>query len=357
MKALTRFLLLAFLVLAPFTSTFAGIFISVGFAPPPLPVYAQPICPDDGYIWVPGYWAYGDYGYYWVPGTWVQAPEYGLLWTPGYWGWDNGYYYFHPGYWGTQVGFYGGIDYGYGYGGQGYDGGRWRGHRFYYNAAANNVHSAHTYRAAVAGGGARTSFNGGTGGVQARPTAQQRTFARASHVPATSTQQAVVRAAALDRSQLATANGGRPATLTAAKPTTYTQVARRHASTQPLTRTDVVKKPATTTTSTTVRPEALPNTTHAGATHTDLTTRQSTPKATTHKVSHPKAQTYSRAPGESLPHQSRAPVESTPRSRPPIEAAPHDRAPARPAPHANAPAKSAPHPNAAGKPGPDNKKH
>ena len=35
----------------------AGIFISVGFAPPVLPVYAQPYCPGDGYIWTPGYWA------------------------------------------------------------------------------------------------------------------------------------------------------------------------------------------------------------------------------------------------------------------------------------------------------------
>jgi hypothetical protein len=31
-----------------------GVAVSVGFAPPPLPVYAQPICPGDGYLWTPG---------------------------------------------------------------------------------------------------------------------------------------------------------------------------------------------------------------------------------------------------------------------------------------------------------------
>src|SRR5574337_1584146 len=109
--------------------------ISVGYAPPPLPWYPQPICPGDGYIWTPGYWAWGPYGYYWVPGTWVLAPRVGFLWTPGYWGWSGGMYWWHPGYWGSHIGFYGGINYGYGYVGEGYVGGYWRGGAFYYNRA------------------------------------------------------------------------------------------------------------------------------------------------------------------------------------------------------------------------------
>ena len=53
-----------------------GVGISVNFGPPPLPVYEQPICPGDGYLWTPGYWAYDDEdGYYWVPGTWVEPPR------------------------------------------------------------------------------------------------------------------------------------------------------------------------------------------------------------------------------------------------------------------------------------------
>jgi hypothetical protein len=34
--------------------------VTVGFAPPPLPVYVQPPCPSPGYVWAPGYWAYDD---------------------------------------------------------------------------------------------------------------------------------------------------------------------------------------------------------------------------------------------------------------------------------------------------------
>src|SRR5262245_8234426 len=105
--------------IAPSASTY----VSITIAPPALPVYAQPIAPGPSYIWTPGYWAYAPDGYYWVPGTWVLAPFPGALWTPGYWGWSNGFYVWNAGYWGTRVGFYGGINYGYGYTGSGYHGG------------------------------------------------------------------------------------------------------------------------------------------------------------------------------------------------------------------------------------------
>src|ERR1700756_2953935 len=62
-----------------------GIGISAPVAPPALPVYAQPPLPAPGYIWTPGYWAWGAAGYYWVPGVWVLPRRAGLLWTPGYW--------------------------------------------------------------------------------------------------------------------------------------------------------------------------------------------------------------------------------------------------------------------------------
>ena len=87
------------------TPAFSQVSLSIGIAPPPLPMYAQPACPDDGYIWTPGYWAYGQYGYYWVPGTWVQPPDVGLFWTPCYWGWNGDAYMFNSGYWGPNVGF------------------------------------------------------------------------------------------------------------------------------------------------------------------------------------------------------------------------------------------------------------
>ena len=74
-----RSILFALVVLVMSATAFAQISISVNFAPPELPVYEQPLCPAPGYLWTPGYWAYGDDydDYYWVPGTWVMAPEIG----------------------------------------------------------------------------------------------------------------------------------------------------------------------------------------------------------------------------------------------------------------------------------------
>lgn len=117
--------------------------IGVNLAPPALPVYQQPICPGPGFLWTPGYWAYGSHGYYWVAGAWVRPPAPGLLWTPAYWGWEGGHYRFHRGYWGPHVGFYGGINYGFGYPGTGFEGGEWRGRDFFYNAAVSHVDAVH----------------------------------------------------------------------------------------------------------------------------------------------------------------------------------------------------------------------
>ena len=88
-------------------------------------------------------------GYYWVPGTWAQPPAVGLLWTPGYWGWGNGAYVWNAGYWGPTVGFYGGINYGFGYGGFGYGGGYWNNGAFYYNRSVNNINVANFHNTYV----------------------------------------------------------------------------------------------------------------------------------------------------------------------------------------------------------------
>src|SRR5271170_196113 len=119
-----------------------GIGLSITIAPPLLPVYVQPAIPAPGYMWQPGYWAYGPYGYFWVPGTWVAAPEVGFLWTPGYWGFDDGFYRWNGGYWANQVGFDGGINYGFGYFGHGYNGGGWYGGHFRYNTAVTTVNTS-----------------------------------------------------------------------------------------------------------------------------------------------------------------------------------------------------------------------
>jgi WXXGXW repeat (2 copies) len=197
-------------------SSFAGVFVSVGIAPPPLPYYAQPEIPGPGYIWTPGYWDYADGDYYWVPGTWVQAPYEGALWTPGYWGWGDGFYVFHGGYWGRHVGFYGGINYGYGYGGRGYEGGYWNHGSFNYNRSVNNINNVHitnVYNKTVINnpGGNRASFNGGRGGVGARPTAQEQAFGREQHTQPVAAQQQQVHMASQNTALRASVNHGTPA--------------------------------------------------------------------------------------------------------------------------------------------------
>jgi hypothetical protein len=205
----------AALALVP-AASFAGVFVSVGFAPPVLPVYTQPVCPGDGYLWTPGYWAYGPEGYYWVPGVWVQPPTVGLLWTPAYWGWGNGAYLFHAGYWGPHVGFYGGINYGFGYGGVGFVGGRWEGGRFAYNTAVLNVnrlvvHNVYEDRTVVhVGVYNRVSFNGGAGGVQVRASEREMAYGRENHFAATREQENHFQMAHNDRSNFASVNGGHP---------------------------------------------------------------------------------------------------------------------------------------------------
>jgi hypothetical protein len=213
--------LLALAMLVVPASSFAGVFISVGIAPPPLPVYVQPACPGDGYIWTPGYWAYGDDGYYWVPGTWVAAPEPGLLWTPGYWGWGGNAYIWHAGYWGPHVGFYGGVNYGFGYFGAGYGGGYWHGRDFFYNRSVNNVTitNVHIYNRTVNNVTVnRVSYNGGHGGINRRPGRDEERWDHERHFEATHMQMDHEHAARGNREFLASVNHGRPAVAATARP-------------------------------------------------------------------------------------------------------------------------------------------
>ena len=216
--------LMAIPATAPTASAAFGFGVAITIAPPPLPVYAQPVCPGDGYIWTPGYWAYGPDGYYWVPGTWVIAPQVGFLWTPGYWGWGGSGYFWHAGYWGPHIGFYGGINYGFGYFGAGYQGGYWNGGHFFYNRTVNNVSITNVhnvYNRTVINDHRdvnRVSFNGGRGGVNARPTATEMAANRDRHVGATSSQLRQQRTASSDRAQFASVNHGRPSVTATARP-------------------------------------------------------------------------------------------------------------------------------------------
>jgi Domain of unknown function (DUF4124)/WXXGXW repeat (2 copies) len=152
-------------------------------APPPLLNEEQAPCTGDGYLWTPGYWAWGG-GYYWVPGAWVRPPRVGVMWTPGYWGYAGAVYAFHAGYWGPHVGFYGGVNYGFGYSGAGSVGGY--------------------------GVGNKVSYNGGPGGITAAATAQERAAAAEPHIPPTAAQHQLARRAAGNPAFMARANDGHP---------------------------------------------------------------------------------------------------------------------------------------------------
>jgi len=192
--------------------------------PPALPDYEQPPCPEDGYLWQPGYWAYSTdtNGYYWVPGVWVAPPSVGLLWTPPYWGFDGNRYVFYNGYWGNTIGFYGGINYGFGYGGVGFVGGDWYQGHFRYNTfvvrVGGRVHNTYVDNTVIINRNlSHTSFNG-RGGIIARPSEREMAAMHERHVMATSEQIRNQRAARNDRTQFASSNNGRPGNLAAERP-------------------------------------------------------------------------------------------------------------------------------------------
>jgi WXXGXW repeat (2 copies) len=215
-------LLTAFLFIAGRANAQLSVTVNVG--PPALPVYEQPAIPTPGYLWMPGYWAYGPDGYFWVPGTWVEPPQPGLVWTPGYWGWSNGIFAWNAGYWGAQIGYYGGINYGFGYPGHGYYGGYWQNNQFFYNRSVTNITNTtnitNVYTKTVVNNVTvnNVSYNGGPGGVVEHPTAQEQAAAHQPHQPATSAQTAHINSAASQHDLLASVNQGRPQIAATPKP-------------------------------------------------------------------------------------------------------------------------------------------
>jgi hypothetical protein len=221
--ALLTPVLVALVMIGTPTPASAQIRITVGFGPPALPVYEQPLCPGDGYLWTPGYWAWDsdDSDYYWVPGTWVLAPEVGYLWTPPWWGWDGGVFLFHEGWWGPTIGFYGGINYGFGYFGTGFVGGRWdNGHFFYNRDVANinvvNIHNVYNEHVNVTVN--HISYNGGQGGIVARATAEEERAAQERHIGAVAAQTAHIQQARANRDLRASVNHGRPSIAATGRP-------------------------------------------------------------------------------------------------------------------------------------------
>jgi hypothetical protein len=224
-SAFRKIFTLSFAILAGFCLNLAapmpaqaqiGFTIAVGSAPPPLPYYEQPFVPGPDYLWAPGYWAWESDGYYWVPGAWVLAPRPGLFWTPGYWAWNDGAYYWYPGYWGRRVGYYGGINYGYGYYGRGYVGGRWYGPHFRYNTLVTRVntrivHNVYVDKRVVINNPVRAvtrvSYNGGGGGIAQRLASER---VPRHEIPMTTVQREHEHIASIDRNQFASITHNQP---------------------------------------------------------------------------------------------------------------------------------------------------
>src|SRR5579862_2635543 len=297
----TRWLLPALMfLLLPITS-FAGVFISVTVAPPPLPIYEQPLCPEEGWMWVPGYWAWGDDGYYWVAGEWVPAPYSGALWTPPWWGWDDGHYRFHDGYWGDKVGYYGGIDYGFGYMGVGFVGGEWRGGAFAYNTAIMRVNTTvihNTYvnenivRQETIVNSNHVAYNGGPGGIRHDPTLTETAAMTARHIGPTQAQLQHVQTARADRTSYAKVNGGHPRTLAMARPAESAGAIRNGAPNR-----------SEGATRTTPVPHSSSRTESARATETHRTSSAESRTPATRSESRP-------APAKTEPRSTRPPSES-----------------------------------------------
>ncbi|HEY4949903.1 MAG TPA: hypothetical protein VIH88_06185, partial [Candidatus Acidoferrales bacterium] len=107
-------------------------------------------------------------------------------------------------------------------GGFGFEGGYWRGGHFFYNRGVSNVdiHIVHNvYNRTVINNrdANRVSFNGGRGGVNARPTSAEMAANRDHHIGATGMQKQQEHFASTNRAQFASVNHGQPRTAATAR--------------------------------------------------------------------------------------------------------------------------------------------
>ncbi len=169
--------------------------------------------PGPGYVWTPGYWAYNNVDYYWVPGTWVEPPQIGYLWTPAF---------FHRGYWASAWAFMAASIMATAIPVAALKAAAGTTVSFFYNRAVTNVTDTritNVYdKTVVINENSRISYNGGRGGREVRPTAEEEAIAREPHMPATRLQTEHLRAASVNGEGFASLNHGRPAIAATARP-------------------------------------------------------------------------------------------------------------------------------------------
>ena len=98
--------------------------------------------------------------------------------------------------------------------------------RSLYNRTVNNfgnVHITNVYnRTVINNTTTHVSFNGGQGGISARPTAQQLAYQHAQHTPPTAVQTQHQQAASSNHALLASVNNGRPPIAATSRPGDFT---------------------------------------------------------------------------------------------------------------------------------------
>jgi hypothetical protein len=113
------------------------------------------------------------------------------------------------------MGFYGGVNYGYGYAGVGYQGGYWDRGEFRYNRAVNNINATNitnVYNTTVIQSIAsnRVSYNGGVGGIHLQSTPDEQYAVRLPHMGPTAMQVQHQLVAIANPMQLVSFNHGLP---------------------------------------------------------------------------------------------------------------------------------------------------
>jgi hypothetical protein len=126
------------------------------------------------------------------------------------------------------VGFYGGLNYGYGYSGSGYQGGRWDHGAFRYNRAVSNVninvvHNVYSAPLVNRAQATRVSFNGGAAGSHAQPTASERQMQAAEHAGPTPEQVQHEHQALTMSTQRAAVNHGVPPVAATPRPSAFAE--------------------------------------------------------------------------------------------------------------------------------------
>jgi flagellar biosynthesis GTPase FlhF len=125
------------------------------------------------------------------------------------------------------VGFYGGISYGFGYFGVGFVGGRWDHDHFFYNRSVTNINVVNVrnvYNETVINNNVtinRVSYNGGPGGIEARPGREDEIAEHERHIGPVSMQTQHMQEARNNRELRASVNEGRPPIAATARPSEF----------------------------------------------------------------------------------------------------------------------------------------